>query len=462
MRTVCSTLYLLLGVLLASGYGAEDSPTASPFVIRVIDSETGRGIPLVELRTVHEVLYYTDSAGLVTITDPELQNTDVYFFISSHGYEYQEDAFGYRGAKFRIASGEEATVELKRINLAERLYRVTGAGLYDHSINAGRDTPLDNPLMNGRVFGSDSVLTAIWKGQLFWVWGDTNRPEYPLGNFHSTAAISDFPTDDGLDPSVGVNLRYFEGKTGFTKRVAELPGEGPTWLSGLVVLPDEQGGEHLVAHFVKVRGFLEIYRRGLCEWDEAAEEFREVLVFDESQKDTPHGHPFEIEEDGVKSIVFADPLPSLRIPATYEAWKDPKQYEPIAPEESFHDAVSGKRVKPHRGTITWNDHRQRWIMIFTEVEGKASHLGEVWYAEATSYQGPWERCVQILTHDHYSFYNPKQHPYFAKGDSSHLYFEGTYTNLFSKSPQKTPKYDYNQILYRLDLDDERLAPAHSK
>jgi hypothetical protein len=37
-----------------------------------------------------------------------------------------------------------------------------------------------------------------------------------------------------------------------------------------------------------------------------------------------------------------------------------------------------------------------------------------------------------------------------------IYFEGTYTAAFSGAKQKTPRYDYNQIMYRLVLDDARL------
>jgi hypothetical protein len=38
-------------------------------------------------------------------------------------------------------------------------------------------------------------------------------------------------------------------------------------------------------------------------------------------------------------------------------------------------------------------------------------------------------------------------------------FEGTYTDLFTDKAQRTPRYDYNQILYRLDLDDAGLGAA---
>jgi hypothetical protein len=78
----------------------------------------------------------------------------------------------------------------------------------------------------------------------------------------------------------------------------------------------------------------------------------------------------------------------------------------------------------------------------------------VWYAEALHPEGPWSEARKIVTHDRYSFYNVKQHPYFAKGP--YIYFEGTYTQSFSGNDQATPRYDYNQIMYRLNLDDTRL------
>ncbi|MBI3860545.1 MAG: hypothetical protein HY290_01470, partial [Planctomycetia bacterium] len=38
-----------------------------------------------------------------------------------------------------------------------------------------------------------------------------------------------------------------------------------------------------------------------------------------------------------------------------------------------------------------------------------------------------------------------------------IFFEGTYTHTFSGNPHETtPRYEYNQVMYRLDLDDPRL------
>ena len=62
-----------------------------------------------------------------------------------------------------------------------------------------------------------------------------------------------------------------------------------------------------------------------------------------------------------------------------------------------------------------------------------------------------------------NFYWPGQHPYFDQEGGRVIYFEGTYTASFSNAPFETPLYDYNQIMYRLRLDDERLnlpAPVY--
>ncbi|MBW3623582.1 MAG: hypothetical protein KY468_09260, partial [Armatimonadetes bacterium] len=40
------------------------------FVVEVVDDATGRGVPLVELRTTHLVRYVTDSNGVAAIDEP--------------------------------------------------------------------------------------------------------------------------------------------------------------------------------------------------------------------------------------------------------------------------------------------------------------------------------------------------------------------------------------------------------
>jgi hypothetical protein len=93
--------------------------------------------------------------------------------------------------------------------------------------------------------------------------------------------------------------------------------------------------------------------------------------------------------------------------------------------------------------------------------GDPTAFGELWYAEASSPFGPWGKAVKVLSHQDYTFYNPRLHPEFTAPDSPVLLFEGTYTLQFSKGKEATPRYDYNQMLYRLDLNDPALAPAQS-
>ena len=111
----------------------------------------------------------------------------------------------------------------------------------------------------------------------------------------------------------------------------------------------------------------------------------------------------------------------------------------------------------HGGSVYWNAYRGRWVMIAVESFGSTSFLGEVWYAEADTPLGPWVYARKVVTHDKYSFYNPKQHPMFDQEGGRIIFFEGTYTTTFSGNTDPTPRYDYNQVMYRLDLSDRRLA-----
>jgi hypothetical protein len=175
---------------------------------------------------------------------------------------------------------------------------------------------------------------------------------------------------------------------------------------------------------------------------------------------TPEGHPvFWKDDSGVAWVLFGNPLPVLKCRATLESWEDASSWKVIKEPENLVSAADGKAVKLHSGSVAWNAWRKRWVTIFMQTQGKPSPWGEIWYAEAASPLGPWGKAVKVLSHDNYTFYNPRAHPEFTLEDSPVLLFEGTYTQEFSNHPEPTPRYDYNQILYRLDLDDPRLAGA---
>ena len=497
---------VLIAIAVAERLSAAPPTAADYFAIEVVDAETGRGVPLVELSTVHNVRYITDSQGLVAFYEPGLMRTRVHFSIRSHGYEFPTDGFGIRGRALEITPGGRAVLKLERKNIAERLYRVTGGGIYRDSLLLGWETPLEQPVINGLVLGQDSVLSAVMGGKLYWFWGDTNRPAYPLGNYHTPGATSELPGRGGLDPDRGVNLHYRVDENGFARPTAQMPGSGPTWLSGLTVVRDANGRERMFAGYAKIKNHLEVYQRGIVEFDTGEEQFQKRLEHPLETTLYPRGHPFAVRSGDEEYVYYADPYPLVRVKATPEAVLDPSQYQAytclaaggsgvdaqverdaggrpvwgwkratsaitaevrkqlggklgLRPGESLpelRDAETGKAVAGHGGSVYFNAYRGRWVMICLELFG-TSPLGELWYAEADSPLGPWAYARKIVTHEQYSFYNPKQHPAFDQQGGRLIYFEGTYTAEFSGNKQPTPWYNYNQIMYRADLADPRLV-----
>ncbi len=482
---------------------------AGYFKIKVVDDQTGRGVPLVELRTVHNLRFLTDSNGIAAFYEPGLMGQKVFFYVKSHGYEFRKDGFGFAGVALDVKEGASAEIKIKRLNIAERLYRITGAGIYADSVLVGEKVPIRQPLLNAQVAGQDSTMAVPWRGKIYWFWGDTNRPRYPLGLFHVSGATSLPPDRGGLDPAVGIDLEYFVDREGFSRAMCPSEGPGPVWIEGLAVVPNESGQDRLAARYTRMKSLGEMLEHGLAVFDEKEQVFRKHKQFDLKEKwRFPRGHPIAHKEGGVAYLLFAAPYATVRVRAELKSLADPASYEAftclepcarydkkaarverdargqlvyawkprtdpvsaaeeqqlvaagkIKPEEARYqprDVDGGKPVQMHSGSIHWNEFRKKWILIAVQSFGSPSLLGEVWFAEAEAPTGPWLWAKKIVTHEKYTFYNPVQHPYFDQQGGRIIYFEGTYASTFSGNPDPTPRYDYNQVMYRLDLGDPRL------
>ncbi len=426
-----------------------------PFQIKVVDRENQWPVPLVELKTTHHVRFVSDNSGLIAFDLPELMNVTTYLHVQGHGYSVATDGFGYSGVRVIPRPGESITIELDRKLPAKRLGRITGGGLFGESQKLGTELQWTEQ----GILGCDSVQNALHNGRLFWAWGDTVLPSYPLGRFHMIGATTTLQPIDSFQPPVRLRYEYFVDDRSVPRDLAVMPGKGPTWLSGLASLPSEDGRSHLVATYVKINPPLEVYERGLCVWNENESRFEQHRVLwtrsDGGREPTPAptGHAvFGIGADGDRWVWFGDPFPSLRCRATFEAWSKPDLWEVLQPQDSVPVANANRSIEPHRGAIAWNAFRNKWVCVFTEQIGERSALGELWYAEADDPVGPWSDAVQVVTHEQYSFYNPQLHPEFTEQGSPILLFEATYTRSFSATPSPTPRADYNQVLYRLDLD----------
>lgn len=499
-------MHLLRSAILALATGSVIAAARLPyFKIQVVDEATGRGIPLVELLTANEVRYYTDSNGIVALDEPGFFGQDVFFHVKSHGYDISADMFGFRGKKLRITPGGSAVIRMKRINVAERLYRVTGEGIYRDSLLVGEPVPTKQPLLNAQVTGQDTVMVAPYRGKLYWFWGDTNKLSFPLGHFGTSGATSELPSKGGLDPSRGVDLTYFVDESGFSRPMCKVPGDGMKWTFGLMIVTDESGKERLVGLCDRMKSLDEVLERAIVVYDDKIDAFVRLASFGANPLLYPDSRPFRVRIGGQLYYYFPGwhPQASVRVkadlkyitdPAAYEgfsclrpgsrydktmpaldrtadgglnyAWKtstepvgSEQQKQLIAagkmkPEEGWlqlRDIETGTLLKGHTGSVYWNEFRQRWVML-AQVGA-----GQTWFAEADTPVGPWVYARKIVTHDRYNFYWPGQHPWFDQEGGRVIYFEGTYTSAFSDARFETPRYNYNQIMYRMRLDDPRVV-----
>jgi hypothetical protein len=509
-RSSCRAWLLAAAVLWSVAAMAAEKP----FEIQVVDDQTGRGVPLVELETTGAIRFVTDNAGRIAIDEPGWNGGEFFFHVRSHGYEFKKDGFGYAGARIQILPGGKETLRIQRTNVAERMYRITGEGTYHHSKKLGYDTPLEQPLhqpfVNAGVVGQDSAQAAVYQGAIHWTWGDTTLTRYPLGNFRSSGATSKLSSDGGLDPSIGIQLDYFKDEKGYSRPVCPLEKDpGVVWLDGLVTVRDDSGRERLVAHYAKLKSLGNMLEHGIVVWNDEQHLFERAATLPLEEKwRFPHGHPLVVSEGEDRYVYCGNNTAHVRVKATlaslldlakYESWtclaSDDQQSEPargasgslswswshqrrptsssderrwlkegkIKPSEAYAlpgDVETDDPVELHGGSVRWNEHCKRYILIAVQSAGR-SFIGEVWYSEASSPHGPWPKARRIVTHDKYSFYNPVHHSFFDQDGGRRIYFEGTYTHTFSGNPLPTPRYDYNQILYRLDLDDPRLQAVRA-
>ena len=350
-------------------------------------------------------------------------------------------------------------------------------------------------------------MATPYRGKIYWFFGDTDRPSYPLGNFGTSGATSELPSNGGLDPGVGIDLAYFVDKSGFSKPVfpsSAFPGPGPKWIQAVMTVKGDNGAERLVARYDRIKNLDEAYERGLAIFNDKTQTFESLVQFDLNAPLLPAGRPFRVGVDREAYFYFPSwyPLPLIRVKADmqhiadtrayqgftclaagskYEktatkldrgpdgrliyAWKtgtEPLSYKQqreliaagkLKPDEGLlhlTDIDTGAVIEGHSGSVYWNDFRKRWVMIAQKS------VGEVWYAEGDTPLGPWVYAKKIVSHDRYTFYWPGQHPYFDQDGGRLIYFQGTYTDSFSGNPEKTPWYNYNQIMYRLNLNDPRL------
>ncbi len=506
------SLFCVLVLIVSPSLRGSDTPRG--FTVTVVDDRTNRGVPLIRLTAVDQTSYFTDSNGIAFVDDSILIGREVFLTVTGDGYEFQADGMGYHGTAIELKPGGTRTLKIHRKNIAERLYRLTGAGIYRDTILAGQKSPIEQPLMNADVVGQDSCQAIVYKGKIRWFFGDTAWLKHPLGQFGTSGAVSDLPGRGGLDPAVGVNLKYFVGANGFSRRMLPRYDKGAGWLDSLITLKDESGHERMLAKADNVPGLGKPFSTWWLTYNDEKDVFEPLARVPDDAPLGPRGQAFVAADHGASYIYFPLPFPNVRVVADYQKLQNPSEYEAytcLKPGETFdaarrkdwanvqldrdpdgrliwdwkkntsaidtgqlvelikagkmkvedspftpRDVETKQQIDLHTGSVYFNAYRKKWVMIGQQAYGKPSPGGEIWFSEADEPSGPWRWARRILTHDHFTFYNPVQHPFFDQDGGRVIYFEGTYSMTFSGRDDATPLYDYNQIMYRLDLSDPRL------
>lgn len=500
---------LLAGLCITCGASEPQEQSSEYCELRVVDEASGEGVPLVELTTVNSLRFVTDNAGRVAFNEPGLMDREIYFAITSHGYEAAADGFGYRGVRIVPQAGDTIEIKVRRTMIAERLGRLTGEGLYRDSLLLERSIALEHPHNTGLVAGQDSVQATLYRGKVYWFWGDTLRMSYPLGIFRVAGATTE-RFDDRVNLRAGIDYQYFVDESGFVRNMMPLEArpEGVVWILSLFTLEDPNGTERLVTWYTRRKGLADEVEQGLAVFNDDEGIFEPVLELPVNEPwRRPSGHPIRWNSEGREWLLFGSPSPNVRVEAKWEAVFDPARYESLTcrsnddpqqvqrdldgnlvwrwqnqspPVDSKQEALwiksgiiqghearfspanranEAERIQTHSGTVRWNKYRAKWVMIAGQIDGETSFLGEVWYSEADDPTGPFERAVHVLTHNRQTFYNVCHHDFLDQQEGRWLHFEGTYTRDFSGNLDATPRYNYNQILYRLDLSDPRLNLA---
>ncbi len=270
---------------------ATATKTTPYFRISVVDSQTGRGVPLVLVRTGDYVQLYSDSAGNIAFHEPGLMDQPVWFSVLADGYNLSSSVAANptvqtylapydTGVVLLTTSGGSATVVMDRVQHAERVYRLTGGGLYRDSVLTGDAAAIPASVLPRAVvdvpsgsIGQDTLQLATYKNLTLWLFGDTVCPRSARQNncngsgMYTVGAFGCLPSGDhdrNCDPAAPPHLDYIaenttapwtDGTFHHPQKIAPIaPLDQNTWIAAVSVINSGSSGEALFAAYYKNPG----------------------------------------------------------------------------------------------------------------------------------------------------------------------------------------------------------------
>src|SRR6185436_16940746 len=121
--------------------------------------------------------------------------------------------------------------ELTAVQIAVRLYRLNGPGVFRDRVLLGQSTSAG---LNADMMSQDGPMTAVYQGNVYWTFGDTNHQRADRSNYRGSAASSSL----SADPERWFPLTYvhqIDGREAAIAPTSEFDHAGAlAWPGGLV------------------------------------------------------------------------------------------------------------------------------------------------------------------------------------------------------------------------------------
>jgi len=428
MMNLTATLAAVIGL------AANCADLPAPCGLSIVEKGSGRIVPALMFNTSFAVRCVTDNDGVIALGAPDILGKDTWFGIEGYGYELKKDFIGNAGFGVKPKPGGSERREVDREMKAVCLGRLTGSGIFAESQKLGRRAEW-RELGDMRRYDVQCVPLG---SRILWIW---NRAVMADGRtVCAVGAATDASALPPPEPPVVPSYKVMSGEADMFTSLFEKP-DWTVSLSGVTVLRDSAGKQHLVAVYTRYGDDGKALSTGLCEFVKSRRRFCMLKAASGERDDFPVGHAVRYAAAGAKPVVlFCDPFPRIEVPDSYEAWRaGGSAWKKLPQPEVESGALSG--------SMAYVPGAGKWVAVY-----QAKKPGELWCAKSDSPYGPWtsEKIVSFGSH---AFENPVIHAYALKPESRSVYFEGTLTNRGGEGKRGyVPRILDNQLLYRLDIE----------
>lgn len=466
------------------------------------------GIPLVLFRTAgNYISLFTDSAGNAAFNEPGLMDGPLFFNVLADGYEIDPSPsveiyeLPYdSGVVLNVSKYGSAKVLMRRTQMAARLYRLTGSGLYRDSVltNASGDIP-DSIISSCReviddvgVLGQDTVMTGTYKGKVFWFFGDTTCQRSARQNncedygMYTVGATSCVPQSNGkCKANEPPGLKYFSSQEGGFLHVKPMapdiaPYEQNTWIAAVMVFTNSNGEEVMYSNYMKNPGDGEnagSIQSGMAKWNDALEVFEATSSWPLDIAFLNGVHTMQLLGEDVNADGYVYMSGGLRVLATEETVIEYTSYQQYNLDTHMweylyaglgrlgegnsttakHVGATTRKIKLHLtsllpsswsvASVEWSEYVGMYVVL-----GNGGMHGGIYLAVGPRVTGPWSKGVLVASHNTSgtSCYNQVLLPHLFRDNGRYIQFACTFTAMWSDTDNEFSDSSWSTCLFGMN------------